>query len=157
MSRLSDLVAEAVAEVDDGRARDPSAAAALVVERVGDEEKVVLLFEAALLRCKKAAAARGPAESRSAATSGQLSLFPEPLGAYAVDLDSNIMVQTGRLTRAEFQRIIAIREQQIVNDSSRLRDLRRAYNSVTPFWDAHPDWTFAQCCAALVERERGAS
>ncbi len=156
MSRLSDLVAQAVTETErDGSCR-VSEAATLVVERADEEELRALAFDAARRMCKKTAQSQGPAASRASSMLGQSDLFPELHRGYAIDAEGQAIRLTGNLSRVEFKRVMAIREKQIDDDAAHLRALREAYTTVSPFWDSNPDWTFDQCCHAYAE-QRGAA
>jgi hypothetical protein len=74
-------------------------------------------------------------------------------GVYPLDLDDRYMKETVSLTMTEFQRVISIREKQIVDDTAHLERLRSAFNAMAPFWSMHPNWTVQQCVTALAKPE----
>lgn len=68
---------------------------------------------------------------------------------YALDNDNREIKRTDWLTRAEFRRLIALREQQQIADALHLEKLRAAERRLAPAWDLNPDLLFGQV-AALV-------
>jgi hypothetical protein len=151
MSRLSDLVAQAIIETDSATGeRNIRDAASLVVERAGPEELDALAHEGARRLCATASKRLGPSAERAMQTAGQEELFPDLWRAYPVDAAGKMTKLTGNLSQVEFRRIIAIREKQIGDDAAHLRALRAAYEAMSPIWDENPDWTFEQCCEAYA-------
>jgi len=71
---------------------------------------------------------------------------------YALDIDARELKRTDWLTRAEWRRIIALREDQMIADAAHLEKLRAADRELTPAWDLNPTLLFGQV-AALVEAE----
>lgn len=71
---------------------------------------------------------------------------------YALDNENREIKRTDWLTRAEFRRLIALREQQQIADAMHLERLRAAERRLAPAWDQNPDLLFGQV-AALVHAD----
>lgn len=148
MSRLSDLVNDAILTNTrrDGTI-DANAAVADIRPNLDDDDRDILVSEALVARVTNAAktskaAILGHAKKRN------LELPFEGLhGAYPLDLDGRYIKRTEALTRAEFERVISIREKQIIDDMAHLKRLREAFAVLEPIWAANPDWTVAECVA----------
>lgn len=154
MSRLSDLVNDALVRNThaDGTI-DTGAAVSAIKPTIGPDETDILVTEALVHRVKNAAKI-SRAGMLANAKKRNLQLPFEGLHvAYPLDLDGRYIKQTESLTRAEFQRVISIREKQIVDDTAHLTKLRSAFDALAPFWDAQPDWTVMQCVAALLGKD----
>ncbi len=150
MSRLSDVISEACAEARDADGTTVVWNAVNVARgRLDDDDRLILVDEALARRCK-AVAERGKRSVKQAAErpSGIASLFPDLRQGYALGTDEKVVKETASLSEVEFRRLIAIREKQVEDDRAHLEVLRLAFETVTPIWQAHPDWTFGDCCRA---------
>ena len=63
---------------------------------------------------------------------------------YALDLDGRVVKDTDSMTRLEFERLISIREKQLLDDTTHLAVLREAREALGPIWDTHPEYTYGQ-------------
>ena len=89
--------------------------------------------------------------------SGQSSLpFDRVRRAYALDLNGRELKETEHMVRIEWQRIRAIRRQQIVNDMAHLKDLDDADLLLAPLWDANPALTYGEVKALWILRKPAA-
>lgn len=115
------------------------------------------LVEQGLWQRLKQAMARGRASASGSKTRDFGDVFPGLYRAYTLDLNGeHTTKQTDMLTELEFKRAIAIREAQVIADTEALEVLRRAYASVKPIWESHPDLTFGEVCE-IYRRDRAAS
>ena len=152
MSQLSDAINQVLDENAVNSAFNGKQAASDIWDGLDPEEQKSCGVQEIARRIKNAAASR--AAERSARIPEQMALPFEGLDfAYPVDANNGLIKRTIALTRLEFQRIIAIREEGIEADAKKLRALQAAYIAVSPIWDVNPDWTFGQCCGAIERRE----
>lgn len=87
----------------------------------------------------------------------QASFFGDHLRRrYALDLEGRVIKETEFLSRFEFERIISIREKQIVADMAHLEVLKRARDALAPIWDRNPTYTYGEAEAAFLAAERAA-
>lgn len=158
MSRLSDLVSDSVIENTKRDGTIDKYAAVLSIKPLLDgDDREVLVSEALNARVTKAAKSTRK-NLRANATRRDRGLpFIGLHSAYPLDIDGQYIKRTESLTRAEFERVISIREKQIVDDMAHLKKLRQAFTAMLPFWDSHPDWTVQQCAMALSSIERSAA
>lgn len=63
---------------------------------------------------------------------------------YATDADARVFKDTERLTRLEFQRIVALRTKQIADDQAHLNLMLNAYRQLSPIWDEYPAKLFGE-------------
>jgi len=153
MSRLSDLVNEAVIThtKQDGTIQRHEAVKS-IKPNLDDESREILIDEA--LSERVTTAAKNSKSSIMAMAKKRNMELPFHLnGAYPLDIEHRYIKRTEALSREEMQRVISIREKQIVDDTKHLAELRTAFHAVEPIWDAHPNWTFGQCCAALLKKQ----
>jgi hypothetical protein len=68
----------------------------------------------------------------------------------AMDTEESVLLPTRGLTRGQFIRAIEIREKQIKDDQSRLREWKRALKAADLFWSKNPDWSFGECLDAIM-------
>lgn len=68
----------------------------------------------------------------------------------AMDTEGHVLLSTRGLSRREFLRAIEIREKQIKDDQSRLREWKRALTAADLFWTKRPDWSFGECLDAIM-------
>lgn len=151
--RLSEIINEAIdANTDaDGRCNTHDAIAS-ARNRLTDDHRDHLI-NAALAKEIKDAASRGKAQILAHLKENTKELpFDGLRSGYALDLEDRYIKRVENLMRAEMERVIQIREQQIIADQSHLRILRNAYMAVKPIWDTNPDWTFGECCQLLARR-----
>lgn len=145
-SRLSDLVAQAMADnTEDGRCNSDAAKAALI-GRLTDEhrERAVAEFATRLIN---QAASRVLKEFAS--TSAAQGVLPFRLhSAYAMDIDGRRIVSTYDMSRLEANRALEIRRSQIEADTRSANDLERAIRAADPFWNRDAALTFG----AALER-----
>jgi hypothetical protein len=153
MSRLNDLINEAILiHTNADGALVPHEAVSAIKPSLDDESRDVLVTEALTSRVTAAAKNSRTAIFKSAKNRNLELPFSDLHGAYPLDLEGRYVKRTESLLRAEMQRVISIREKQIVDDTKHLAELRAAFTAVEPIWDAHPDWTFGQCCNALLRK-----
>lgn len=158
MSRLSDVVNEACAEARDGFGRTVvQQAVAFARGRLDEDDRDTLVDEALARRCKTVAEKARKSVRAAAAEANLVDMFPDLRAGYALDNEERVVKETASLSELEFDRIIAIREKQVEDDTSHLEHLRAARATAKPLWTVHPDWTFGDCCAALRGGERGAA
>ena len=155
MSQLSDAINHVLDENASNPAFNGKLAASDIWDGLdADEQKSCGILEVAR-RIRNAAATRSA--ERSARIPDQMPLPFEGLDyAYPVDTDKGLIKRTRALSRLEFQRVISTREDGIEADSKKLRALQAAYKAVSPIWDAHPDWSFGQCCEEIERSRRSA-
>jgi len=70
--------------------------------------------------------------------------------AVAMDLEGTSLVATRKLTRAEFNRAIEIRQLQIASDQRALREWRNALRQADQFWTRNPRWNFGECLDVIL-------
>jgi len=149
MSRLSDQIQKAI-DIHVGKDGRLDLHAAIETVCSGlDFSKIESLGKLEIGRRLKAAMERGAASARTKAETRQYSLPFDLKDAHALDDEGRKIVLTRSLLRSEFERVIEIRQRQIVADSAYLKRLQDALLAATPIWDRHPDWTFGQVCEAL--------
>jgi hypothetical protein len=73
---------------------------------------------------------------------------------YALDTEERDVKRTDWLSRAEVNKLIAIREAQLVADTRHLEKLRYALDTVAPLWDLNPDLTFGQIIELYMRNQR---
>jgi hypothetical protein len=73
---------------------------------------------------------------------------------YALDTEERDVKRTDWLSRAEVNKLIAIREAQLVADTRHLEKLRYALDTVAPLWDLNPDLTFGQVIELYMRNQR---
>jgi len=114
-----------------------------------DEAMRQLLTEALGKRIKDAATS----QMRRAADVGvQPSFFGNLMRqAYALDIEGRQIKETSYLTRIEFERIIVIREKQLIADTTQLNVLRRARAALAPLWDMNPEYTYGEVERAFLQ------
>jgi hypothetical protein len=75
---------------------------------------------------------------------------------YALDVDARVIKDTDQLREAEFKRIIAIREEQLIADTRHLDSLKTAWAEVGPIWKKHPNKLFGEVEQIYISRRRAA-
>lgn len=149
MSRLNDVISQAIDTVRDARGRvNVHSAVEIALGLIDDEDGDTLIRAALSERIKRAAERGTKAIETAAAEPLQGALFKDLRRAYALDEEGRVVKSTDDLTQLEFERIIRIREQSIESDLAHLKILRQALITVRSLWSSHPDWTFAQVCNA---------
>ena len=151
--RLSDVVAEIVGDVIAGRAINKRQAAVDRWDDIDADGQYLAGIDGVVTRIdSRARALRVKAEKSAGEAQPELP-FALP-AAVAMDLEGATLVATRTLSRAEFERAIDIRRQQIANDSAALREWRNALRQADRFWARHPDWSFGQCLDAILAGAR---
>ena len=147
--RLNDVVAEIVGDVMCGRPVNKRQAAVERWDDIDADGQYIAGIDGVVARIDgRARALRVKAEKSTSAAQPELP-FHLP-AAVAMDLDGTALVATRALSRAEFERAIEIRRQQIAHDSAALREWRNALRQADRFWAAHPGWSFGQCLDAIL-------
>ena len=149
--RLNDVVGEIVGEVIAGRAINKRQAAVNRWDDIDADGQYLAGIDGVVARIDtRARRLKLKAEQSSAPEQGALP-FQLP-AAVAMDIDGTTLVATRQLSRAEFERAIAIRRLQIANDQHALREWRNALRQADQFWEAHPDWNFGECLNAILAK-----
>jgi len=153
MSRLNDIINEAILlhTKDDG-SLVPHQAVSAIKPALDEESRDTLVTEALTARVTTAAKNSKSAIFKMAKKRNMELPFANLHGAYPLDLEGRYVKRTESLLKAEMQRVINIREKQIIDDTKSLAELRAAFVAVEPIWERHPDWTFGQCCSALLRK-----
>ena len=149
--RLNDVVGEIVGEVIAGRAINKRQAAVNRWDDIDADGQYLAGIDGVVTRID-ARARRLKLRAEQAAASEQTELPFSLPAAVAMDLEGTTLVSTRQLTRAEFARAIAIRHQQIANDSAALREWREALRQADQFWAENPTWRFGDCLEAILTR-----
>jgi hypothetical protein len=149
-SRLSDLVAQVVAEHTSGGRIDTPAAERALLELL-DEEAIERAKAEFVSRQIKAATTRHLAEF--AAGNPAQGVLPLRLpAAFPVDLDGRRIVNTYDLTQAEACRALKVRRDQIKADTRAADNLERAIRMADPQWSRDPSLCLGQALElALAE------
>lgn len=147
--RLNDVVAEIVGDVVAGRAINKRQAAVDRWDDIDPDGRYLAGIDGVVARIDNRARALRVKAEKSAGTAQPELPFQLP-AAVAMDLDGTTLVATRELSRAQFERAIAIRHQQIAHDSAALREWRNALRQADRFWAAHPDWSFGACLDAIL-------
>lgn len=151
MSRLSDAIGQAIEIEIDGFGRlDISRAVSVALPLLDDEDREVLICEALSKRIKDAACKTKKAVQSASSTQYKFP-FPGMRHAHALDTDGREVILTEAMTEMQFKRLISIRRRQVADDAAYLNILEQAYQAVRPIWQAYPEWTFGQVCAAYRE------
>ena len=154
--RLTDVVAEIVGDVIAGGAINKRAAATARWDDIDADGQYIAGIEGVVARIdSRARALKIKAEKTIAPAQTQLP-FQLPV-AVAMDMDGTTLVATRRLSRAQFQRAIEIRQAQISNDQRALREWRNALRQADQFWAANPDWSFGECLDAILTQSAQAT
>lgn len=147
--RLNDVVAEILGDVMCGRPVNKRQAAVARWDDIDADGQYIAGIDGVVARIDgRARAMRVKAEKSTGAAQAELP-FQLP-AAVAMDLECTTLVATRALSRAEFERAIEIRRQQIAHDSAALREWRNALRQADRFWADHPDWSFGQCLDAIL-------
>ena len=146
MSRLSDLISEAVGDaLRDGQV-DVHEVAKAVEPRLEDDDRDTLIAEALGARIKSMSTkTRKAIETAPAASQGELFFGLPP----AVPLDDKIKL-TSELTRLDVERVIKVRRAGIADDLKSVERWEAARDATAPLLDEHPDWTFGQALNAAM-------
>lgn len=154
--RLTDVVAEIVGDVIAGGAINKRAAATARWDDIDADGQYIAGIEGVVARIdSRARALKIKAEKSIAPAQTQLP-FQLP-AAVAMDMDGTTLVATRRLSRAQFQRAIEIRQAQISNDQRALREWRNALRQADQFWAANPEWSFGECLDAILTQSAQAT
>lgn len=149
LMRLNDVVAEILGDVMSGRPVNKRQAAVARWDDIVADGQYIAGIDGVVARIDgRARAMRVRAEESAGAAQAELP-FQLP-AAVAMDLERTTLVATRALSRAEFERAIEIRRQQIAHDSAALREWRNALRQADRFWADHPDWSFGQCLDAIL-------
>lgn len=145
MASLTDIVGRVIDSCDrPGLGIDLHRAIEMAVPLVMDDpEALGICVRHGLAKDIKDAATRATRSAESSSPDGEtLDLFGKLRARYAVDIEGRVLKNTRDLSRLEFQRLIAIREAQIVADQEHLTALRDAAITVSPLWDINPAMAF---------------
>ena len=149
--RLNDVVGEIVGEVIAGRAINKRQAAVNRWDDIDADGQYLAGIDGVVARIDtRARRLKLKAEQSSAPEQAALP-FQLP-AAVAMDIDGTTLVATRQLSRAEFDRAIAIRRMQIANDQHALREWRNALRQADQFWAENPDWSFGDCLDAILAK-----
>ena len=149
--RLNDVVGEIVGEVIAGRAINKRQAAVNRWDDIDADGQYLAGIDGVVARIDtRARRLKLKAEQSSAQEQAALP-FQLP-AAVAMDIDGTTLVATRQLSRAEFERAIAIRRMQIANDQHALREWRNALRQADQFWAENPDWSFGECLDAILAK-----
>ena len=149
--RLNDVVGEIVGEVIAGRAINKRQAAVNRWDDIDADGQYLAGIDGVVARIDtRARRLKLKAEQSSAPEQAALP-FQLP-AAVAMDIDGTTLVATRQLSRAEFERAIAIRRMQIANDQHALREWRNALRQADQFWAENPDWSFGECLDAILAK-----
>ena len=151
MSRLSDLVNEAVDAAQQSGALVVQTVASSILAGLSAEETEQVALEGLCRRVKTAASA-GRAEVLRAASADQAELPFNLARAYALDVGDRQVKLTRELTQIEVRRIIAIRKDSIAADVRSLTEIEAAYDAALPVWNDRPEWLFGQALDAAVKK-----
>lgn len=143
MTALSDIIAEATDANREGGVIRRHDALNAAFERVRDDPDLAeQCIRADLGRRIKAAAMR-TAHNIGREDRRQATLFGLR-AAYALDDEAHDIKQTDDMTRAEFEGLISLRQQQVTADLSHLSKLRDALRQTSTIWDRNPGWLWRQ-------------
>ena len=149
--RLNDVVGEIVGEVIAGRAINKRQAAVNRWDDIDADGQYLAGIDGVVARIDtRARRLKLKAEQSSAPEQAALP-FQLP-AAVAMDIDGTTLVATRQLSRAEFERAIAIRRMQIANDQHALREWRNALRQADQFWAENPGWSFGGCLDAILAK-----
>ena len=149
--RLNDVVGEIVGEVIAGRAINKRQAAVNRWDDIDADGQYLAGIDGVVARIDtRARRLKLKAEQSSAQEQAALP-FQLP-AAVAMDIDGTTLVATRQLSRAEFERAIAIRRMQIANDQHALREWRNALRQADQFWAENPEWSFGDCLDAILAK-----
>ena len=149
--RLNDVVGEIVGEVIAGRAINKRQAAVNRWDDIDTDGQYLAGIDGVVARIDtRARRLKLKAEQSSAPEQASLP-FQLP-AAVAMDIDGTTLVATRQLSRAEFERAIAIRRMQIANDQHALREWRNALRQADQFWEENPEWSFGDCLDAILAK-----
>lgn len=149
--RLNDVVGEIVGEVIAGRAINKRQAAVNRWDDIDADGQYLAGIDGVVARIDtRARRLKLKAEQSSAPEQASLP-FQLP-AAVAMDIDGTTLVATRQLSRAEFERAIAIRRVQIANDQHALREWRNALRQADQFWEENPEWSFGDCLDAILAK-----
>jgi len=149
--RLNDVVGEIVGEVIAGRAINKRQAAVNRWDDIDADGQYLAGIDGVVARIDTRARRLNLKAEQSSAPEQAALPFQLP-AAVAMDIDGTTLVATRQLSRAEFERAIAIGRLQIANDQHALREWRNALRQADQFWEAHPDWNFGECLNAILAK-----
>ena len=138
MSALNDIIGRVIDECDAPDGIDTHRAVDMAFPLVAedDEARDQLIREGLWKRIKdQATRALRKMQSDGNSRDEQLDLFGMLKHRYAIDVDGRKIKNTRDLSRLEFRRLIAIREQQIEQDTAHLKVLRNVDAAVSIVWD----------------------
>lgn len=69
-----------------------------------------------------------------------------------MNIGDGVMKPTMSLNRIEFERVINVREEQLINDTKKLRKLRQLYVYAMPAW-SNPEDQIGQCLKAIAAND----
>ena len=149
--RLNDVVGAIVGEVIAGRAINKRQAAVNRWDDIDADGQYLAGIDGVVARIDtRARRLKLKAEQSSGPEQAALP-FQLP-AAVAMDINGTTLVATRQLSRAEFERAIAIRQLQIANDQHALREWRNALRQADQFWEANPEWSFGDCLDASLAK-----
>lgn len=149
--RLNDVVGEIVGEVIAGHAINKRQAAVNRWDDIDADGQYLAGIDGVVARIDTRAR-RLKLKAEQASASEQAALPFQLPAAVSMDIDGTTLVATRQLSRAEFERAIAIRQMQIANDQQALREWRNALRQADQFWEANPEWSFGDCLDAILAR-----
>lgn len=154
---LNDIVGRVIELCDRNGAIDTHKAVQTAFPLViADDEATEQLVREGLAKRIKDAATKMNRQSEQAAS--QASFFGDKLRRrYALDTDGRVIKETEYMQRLEFERLIAIREKSIIDDTAHLDVLKRALVAVAPIWDRNPEYTYGQAERAFLAAELAAA
>ena len=147
--RLNDVVAEIVGNVIEGKPVNKRQAAVERWDDIDADGQYLAGIDGVVARIDSRARGLRVKAEKSAGNAQPELPFQLP-AAVAMDLEGTTLVATRKLSRAQFERAIEIRRQQIAHDSHALREWRNALRQADRLWVAHPDWSFGDCLDAIL-------
>ena len=159
MSALNDIIGRVIDECDAPDGIDTHRAVDIAFPLViADEEARDQIIREGLWKRIKDQATRAlrRLQADGNAQDEQLDLFGQLKRRYALDIDGRRIKNTADLSRLEFRRLIAIREQQIEQDTAHLKVLRDVESAVSLVWDILPDQSLGRVMAVYLAKREAA-
>jgi hypothetical protein len=159
LSALNDIIGRVIDECDAPDGIDTHRAVDIAFPLViADEEARDQIIREGLWKRIKDQATRAlrRLQADGNAQDEQLDLFGQLKRRYALDIDGRRIKNTADLSRLEFRRLIAIREQQIEQDTAHLKVLRDVESAVSLVWDILPDQSLGRVMAVYLAKREAA-
>lgn len=140
--RLSNIVHNAI-ELNTlaGVTMQQKAAAAALSVAASDDEAIEDALQISIAKLVHDLSTKAMRKRPDDSRQGSLFLLHE---RYAIDAEARVIKDTEKLTQLEFQRIMALRQKQIEDDTRHYEMMVRAYNEVAPIWSEFPEKLFGE-------------